>query len=83
MKFKTRWKWGAWSHKMLLSLKDNPSKKLTCHDKSGSHKDAINSLTNVEIKDALEKTNAPTIKEKSKATDLYERITSENDKTFI
>ena len=68
---------------MLLSLKDNPSKKLTFHDKSGSHKDAINSLTNVEIKDALEKTNAPTIKEKSKATDLYERIISENDKTFI
>ena len=36
-----------------------------------SHKDAVNSLMNLKIKDALEKINIPTIKEKSKANKLY------------
>ena len=36
-----------------------------------SHKDAVNSLMNLKIKDALEKINIPTNKEKSKANKLY------------
>ena len=43
---------GAWSHNTVI-FKDNPGKKLTRHDKSESHKNAINSLMNLKIKVAL------------------------------
>ena len=36
-----------------------------------SHKDAINSLTNLKIKDAFEKIDGPTNREKYKANELY------------
>ena len=51
----------------LLSLSIFLVKKLTQHDKSEKHKDAINSLTNLKIKDALEKIDTPTKREKSRS----------------
>ena len=46
---------GPWSHNAAI-FKDNPGKKLTRHDKSDSHIDAIKSVTNLKIKHAFEKT---------------------------
>ena len=45
---------GTWSHNAVI-FKDNLGKKLTRHDKSETHKDAMNSLTNLKIKDQFEK----------------------------
>ena len=45
---------GAWSHNAVI-FKDNLGEKLTRHDKSETHKDAMNSLTNLKIKDQFEK----------------------------
>ena len=45
---------GAWSHR-AVHFKDNPGKKVTCHDKSDSHGFALKSLTNLKIKETLEK----------------------------
>ena len=54
---------GVWLH--------NPGKKLTWHDKLENHKDAINSLTNLKIKDAFEKIDRQTNWEKNRANELY------------
>ena len=56
---------------ILLSLKIILVKNLIPHDKSESHKDAINSLKNLKIKDALEKIDRITNREKNKANELY------------
>ena len=60
---------GAWSHR-AVNFKDNPGKKLTCHNESDSHSFALKSLTNLKIKEALEKPDESN-KEKSKANELY------------
>ena len=60
----------AWLHNIVI-FKDNPGKKLIPHDKSESHKDAINSLKNLKIKDAFEKIDRITNREKNKANELY------------
>ena len=39
-----------------------------------NYKNAINSLTNLKIKDALEKIDGPTNREKIKANELYFKI---------
>ena len=59
----------VWPHNAVI-FKDSPGKRLTCHDNSESYKDAINSLMNLKIKDALEETNITTNKEKSKISEL-------------
>ena len=61
---------GAWLHNIAI-FKDNPDKKLILHDKSESHKDAINSLTNLKIKDPFEKIDGIINREKNKANELY------------
>ena len=61
---------GTWSHNAVI-FKDNLGKKLTRHDKSETHKDAMNSLTNLKIKDQFEKIDGPTNREKNKANELY------------
>ena len=55
----------------LLSLRIILVKKLTQHEKSVKHKDAINSLTNLKIKDALEKIDTPTKREKSRSNCMW------------
>ena len=60
---------GAWSHR-AVHFKDNPGKKLTRHDESDSHGFALKSLTNLKIKEALEKPDESN-KEKSKANEFY------------
>ena len=60
---------GAWLQRAVHS-KDNPGKKLTLHDESDSHGFALKSLTNLKIKEALEKLDESN-KEKSKANELY------------
>ena len=60
---------GAWSHR-AVHFKDNPGKKLTCHDNSDKYGFALKSLTNLKIKDTLEKPDEPN-KEKSKENELY------------
>ena len=59
---------GAWLHR-TVHFKDNPCKKLTHHDESDSHGFALKSLTNLKIKEALEKLDESN-KEKSKANEL-------------
>ena len=51
-------------------FKDNPGKKLTCHNESHSHSFALKCLTNLKIKETLEKPDESN-KEKSKANELY------------
>ena len=58
---------GAWLHGPV-HFKDNPGKKLTHHDKSDSHSFAHKSLTNIKIKDTLEKPDESS-KEKNKANE--------------
>ena len=60
---------GAWSHR-AVHFKDNPGKKLTCHDKSDNYDFALKSLTNLVIKDTREKPDESN-KEKSKENELY------------
>ena len=55
----------AWWRNAVF-FKDNPGKKLTQHDKSESHKDVINSLINLKMKDVFEKIDGPTNREKIK-----------------
>ena len=45
---------GAWSHR-AVHFKDNPGKKLTRHDKLDNHSFSLESLTNLKIKETLEK----------------------------
>ena len=60
---------GAWSHR-AVHFKDNPGKKLTGNNESDSHGFALKSLTNLKIKEILEKPDESN-KEKSKANELY------------
>ena len=60
---------GAWSHR-AVHFKDNPGQKLTHHDESDSHGFALESLTNLKIKETLEKLDKSN-QEKSKANELY------------
>ena len=60
---------GAWLHR-AVHFKDNPGKKLTCHDKSDNYDFALKSLTNLVIKDTREKPDESN-KEKSKENELY------------
>ena len=50
---------------------NNPDKKLIWDDKSESHKDAMNSIRNLKIKDAFEKPDRLTNREKTKTNELY------------
>ena len=58
-----------------MVFKGNPGRKLT-HDKSKCHKDAINNLANLKIKDAFEKIDGPTNREK-----LTDQQTEKNRRT--
>ena len=60
---------GAWSHR-AVHFKDNPGKKLTCHNKSDNYGFALKSLTNLKNKDTLEKPDESN-KEKSTENELY------------
>ena len=60
---------GAWSHR-AVHFKDNPGKKLTCHNKSDNYSFALKSLTNLKNKDTLEKPDESN-KEKSTENELY------------
>ena len=44
---------GAWSHR-AVHFKDKTDKKLTLHDESDSHDFALESLTNLKIKEIVE-----------------------------
>ena len=59
---------GAWSHR-AVHCKDNTGKKLICHNESDSRGFTLKSITNLKIKETLEKLDESN-KEKSKATEL-------------
>ena len=56
-----------------MVFKGNPGRKLTRHDKSKCHKDAINNLTNLKIKDAFEKSTDQQT-EKNRRTNKQRKI---------
>ena len=61
---------GAWSH-VEAGFKDNPGKKLKRHDEYESHKEAVVTITNLEIDRALNKADQHTRDEKRQANELY------------
>ena len=56
---------------MKVRFKENPHKKLKQHDDSGSHKEAVVTITNLKIDWTLNKANQNTRDEKRQANELY------------
>ena len=60
---------GAWSHKGVI-FKNNPGKKLRRHENSKSHKDAIESMTHLQIEGTLSH-REDSRRKKESANELY------------